>query len=84
MSVSAPNNSDPETKPTESTPTEQAPVDADQEPQNTLTQKFTDKEWAALKEFRVRVIKSRSTRHFRHVFHFFFSVSSPRYPREGI
>lgn len=28
--------------------------DTDEEPQNSLTQKFTDKEWAALKEFRVR------------------------------
>lgn len=26
----------------------------EEEPQNALTQKFTDKEWAALKEFRVR------------------------------
>jgi hypothetical protein len=75
MSVPAPNNSDPETKPTESTPTEQAPVDADKEPQNALTQKFTDKEWAALKEFRVRAIKSRSTRHFRHICRIFFFQS---------
>jgi hypothetical protein len=29
-------------------------LDTDEEPQNSLTQKFTDKEWAALKEFRVR------------------------------
>jgi len=33
--------------------TEPAP-DSDEEPQNALTQKFTEKEWAALKEFRVR------------------------------
>ena len=44
-------NSEPEQKQVaETTP---AP-DKDEEPQNPLTQKFTDKEWAALKEFRVR------------------------------
>ena len=31
--------------------------DTDEEPQNTLTRKFTDKEWVALKEFRVRATK---------------------------
>ena len=31
--------------------------DTDEEPQNSLTQKFTDKEWAALKEFRVRAVE---------------------------
>ena len=30
-----------------------ATVPADSEPQNALTQKFTEKEWAALKDFRV-------------------------------
>jgi hypothetical protein len=66
MSTPAPANSDPETKPTVPEPTEQAPADADEEPQNALTEKFTEKEWAALKELRVRTIKFRSTRHFRH------------------
>lgn len=52
MSTPAPANSDPETKPTVPTPTEGAPADADEEPQNALTEKFTEKEWAALKELR--------------------------------
>lgn len=60
-------NSDPETEPTGPAPTEQAPPpEAGEEPQNALTEKFTDKEWAALKELRVRAIKIRSTCHFRH------------------
>jgi len=42
-------NSDPETKATK----QAVASDADNEPQNSLTQKFTEKEWAALKEFRV-------------------------------
>ena len=29
------------------------------EPQNELTKKFTDKEWAAIKEFRVRISTER-------------------------
>ncbi|KAF8268681.1 CRAL-TRIO domain-containing protein [Lactarius quietus] len=40
---------EPDTKVAEISP---AP-DRDEEPQNSLTQKFTEKEWAALKEFRV-------------------------------
>jgi hypothetical protein len=45
-SVDVPTNSEPETN---------VASDIDEEePQNPLTQKFTDKEWAALKEFRVR------------------------------
>lgn len=52
MSTPAPANSDPETKPTVPTPTEGAPADTDEEPQNALTEKFTEKEWAALKELR--------------------------------
>ncbi|KAN0113855.1 CRAL-TRIO domain containing protein [Russula decolorans] len=47
MSTPAPANSDPEMK-----PTGPAPTDADEEPQNALTEKFTEKEWAALKELR--------------------------------
>jgi hypothetical protein len=54
MSIVVPTNSDPETKPSGPAPTEPAPADTDEEPQNALTQKFTEKEWAALKEFRVR------------------------------
>jgi hypothetical protein len=45
MSLLVPVDPDPKTNVT----------DADDEPQNVLTQKFTEKEWAALKEFRVRV-----------------------------
>ncbi|KAF8473628.1 CRAL/TRIO domain-containing protein [Russula ochroleuca] len=52
MSIVVPTNSDPETKPSGPAPTEPAPADTDEEPQNALTQKFTEKEWAALKEFR--------------------------------
>jgi len=66
MSTPVPANSDPETKPTGSAPTERAPGDTDEEPQNALTEKFTEKEWAALKELRVCDIKIRSPRHFRH------------------
>jgi hypothetical protein len=66
MSTPAPANSDPETKPTEPAQIDRAPTDADEEPQNALTEKFTEKEWAALKELRVRAIKIRPTRHFRH------------------
>ncbi|KAI9434546.1 CRAL-TRIO domain-containing protein [Russula earlei] len=47
-SVIVPADTDPETKPEQAT----AGDDADKEPQNALTQKFTEKEWAALKEFR--------------------------------
>jgi hypothetical protein len=57
MSIVAPANSHTEPKPTGSAPTEPAPADADEEPQNALTQKFNEKEWAALKEFRVRAIQ---------------------------
>ena len=49
MSGAPPADLDPNTNPTESAPA----TDADEEPQNALTQKFTEKEWAALKEFRV-------------------------------
>lgn len=63
MSTPAPANSSPETKPTVP---ENAQADADKEPQNALTEKFTDKEWAALKELRVRDIKFRFTSHFWH------------------
>jgi hypothetical protein len=64
--MSAPANSDPETKPTAPAPTEREPAGADEEPQNALTEKFTEKEWAALKELRVRAIEFYATRHFRH------------------
>lgn len=57
MSSVVPVNSDLETSPTVPEPTELAPADADEEPQNALTQKFTEKEWAALKEFRVRALQ---------------------------
>jgi hypothetical protein len=57
MSTVAPANSDPETKPIVPAP---VPADADEEPQNALTQKFTEKEWAALKEFRVRATQNFS------------------------
>jgi len=71
MSADAPVNPDPET-----TATGQAAAsDADNELLFVNAAESTEKEWAALKEFRVRVIKSRSTRHFRHVFHFFFFQS---------
>jgi hypothetical protein len=49
--IVAPPDTESNTKPTEST----AVADTDDEPQNALTEKFTEKEWAALKEFRVRV-----------------------------
>jgi hypothetical protein len=55
-SVVIPPDTDPNTKPTESA----APAGADEEPQNALTQKFTEKEWAALKEFRVRLCHPQS------------------------
>jgi len=48
MSSAPPADPDPNNNPAEPAP------DADEEPQNALTQKFTEKEWAALKEFRVR------------------------------
>ncbi|KAH9059071.1 CRAL-TRIO domain-containing protein [Lactarius vividus] len=48
MSTVADTNPEPETKVPETTPV----PDTDEEPQNSLTQKFTDQEWAALKEFR--------------------------------
>ena len=57
MSAPTAADSDPEAK-----PTGPAPTDADEEPQNALTEKFTEKEWAALKELRVRAIKIHSTR----------------------
>lgn len=63
MSNPAPANLSPEAKPTVP---EHAQTVADEEPQNALTEKFTDKEWAALKELRVRAIKTCSTHHFRH------------------
>lgn len=58
MSNIAPANSDPQTKPTVPEPTELAQADTEEEPQNALTQKFTEKEWAALKEFRVRAVQA--------------------------
>ncbi|KAH9973587.1 CRAL/TRIO domain-containing protein [Lactifluus volemus] len=49
MSADVPTNVDPPLKPAEAT----VSADSDNnEPQNALTQKFTEKEWAALKEFR--------------------------------
>ncbi|KAI9453016.1 CRAL-TRIO domain-containing protein [Lactarius psammicola] len=49
MSTVPATNPEPETKVVETEPA----LDIDEEePQNSLTQKFTDKEWAALKEFR--------------------------------
>jgi phosphatidylinositol transfer protein SFH5 len=50
MSAATPADLNPTPKPAEET--EPAGSD-DNEPQNALTQKFTEKEWAALKEFRV-------------------------------
>ena len=50
MSTAAPADADPAPKVAEETTA--AGVN-DDEPQNALTQKFTEKEWAALKEFRV-------------------------------
>ncbi|KAI9444482.1 CRAL-TRIO domain-containing protein [Lactarius indigo] len=50
MSTVAPTNPEPETKTPETAPTPD--TDDSEEPQNALTQKFTDQEWAALKEFR--------------------------------
>lgn len=70
MSNVAPANSDPQTKPTVPEPTEPAPADTEEEPQNALTQKFTEKEWAALKEFRVRASKIRFFRHIAAEFFF--------------
>lgn len=49
MSSLPPADPDPTSNPTEPAPA----ANADEEPQNVLTQKFTEKEWAALKEFRV-------------------------------
>ncbi|KAI0251725.1 CRAL-TRIO domain-containing protein [Lactifluus subvellereus] len=49
MSTTAPATSDPAPKAAEETTAAGA---NDDEPQNALTQKFTEKEWAALKEFR--------------------------------
>jgi hypothetical protein len=63
--MSTPANSDPETKPTVPAPTEGVPADVD-EPQNALTEKFTEKEWAALKELRVRTINSLHTSYPAH------------------
>ena len=54
MSTPTPANSEPETKPNVPAPPDPAPEDADEEPQNALTEKFTEKEWVALKELRVR------------------------------
>ena len=53
-------NTEPETSVVETTP---APDTDEEEPQNPLTQKFTDKEWAALKEFRVRSPHPNPTPH---------------------
>jgi hypothetical protein len=83
-SVVVPPDTDSNTKPTDSAP---AP-DADDEPQNALTQKFTEKEWAALKEFRVRVPPHNYAHaHASFIAHltfvpFFFSATSPRYTRK--
>jgi len=78
-------NSDPATTLTEQVPTERAPADADadEEPQNALTEKFTKNEWAALKELRVRAIKIRSSCHVPPTTNFCL-VFSPRYLREGV
>jgi len=75
MSSPVPANSDIKTKPSGPETTEQPHADTDKEPQNALTEKFTEKEWAALKELRVRAIKIRSTRHFRYIDRSFFSQS---------
>ena len=53
-------STEPETSVVETTP---APDTDEEEPQNPLTQKFTDKEWAALKEFRVRSPHPNPTPH---------------------
>jgi hypothetical protein len=53
MSADAPANLDPALKLADAAAIVPTASD-DNEPQNALTQKFTEKEWAALKEFRVR------------------------------
>jgi hypothetical protein len=55
--------------------TEPAPDTTDEEPQNSLTQKFTDKEWAALKEFRVRATEGATCNLLTAT-----SASPPRHP----
>lgn len=82
MSNVPPANSDPETKLTVPETTGPAPTDTDEEPQNALTQKFTDKEWAALKEFRVRAVQDSSFS--AHAQLIILSASAPGYPRKGI
>lgn len=85
MSIVVPANSDPETKSTGPEPTEPAPADTDEEPQNALTQKFTEKEWAALKEFRVRaVVPQLHASFFGSSMTGPFLAPPPRYPRKGI
>ena len=84
MSNAAPANSDPETKPTVPEPTGQAPADTDEEPQNALTQKFTEKEWVALKEFRVRAVQDSSFSAHAQLIINRFSASAPGYFRKGI
>ena len=71
MSTASPPDKDPKSN---STDTEAAP-DTDNEPQNALTQKFTEKEWTALKEFRVRATLSPIASAIFTVA-FFFSLSS--------
>ena len=70
MSGAPPADLDPNNNPTESVPA----ADADGEPQNALTQKFTEKEWAALKEFRVSTTH-QSPSHFSMLF-LLFRMSS--------
>lgn len=70
MSSVTPADTDPIDNPTEPSPA----ADADEEPQNPLTKKFTEKEWAALKEFRVRATPVALSLFFKAVF--LFRISS--------
>ena len=76
------NAADPETKPTVPEPTEPAPADTDEEPQNALTQQFTEKEWVALKQFRVRAVQDSSFSAQAQLI--IFLASAPGYSRKGI
>ena len=71
MSGAPPADLDPNNNPTESAPA----ADADEEPQNALTQKFTEKEWAALKEFRVSATHQSPSPYFSMLF-LLFRMSS--------
>jgi hypothetical protein len=65
-------------------PTGPAPTDEDEEPQNALTEKFTEKEWLRSKSF--VYVPSRFAPHVIYGTPTTDSclVSSPRYLREGI